>query len=225
MTDAPLIPASPSEDDYVRQVTEATPPALLSEERPNPPVRRLAGGGRQEGAQRSQRHGRLDRRRRRHAGLAHGAAQERRCAGLRLLHQHPQRQGLELGGQPKAALLFHWKSLRRQVRMRGVVEPVSEAEADAYFASRARHSQLGAWASDQSRPLPDRLALEKRVAEMALKFGLGKVPRPPHWSGYRIVPTSSSSGATARSACTSGWSTRATARAGERRGCTRRMSS
>ena len=97
-------------------------------------------------------------------------------------------KGVELNSHPKAALLFHWKSLRRQVRIRGTVEPVTEAEADAYFASRARHSQLGAWASDQSRPLPDRLALERRVAEMGLKFGLGKVPRPPHWSGYRIVP-------------------------------------
>ena len=97
-------------------------------------------------------------------------------------------KGLELAANPKAALLFHWKSLRRQVRVRGPVEVVSEAEADAYFASRARSSQIGAWASDQSRPTPDRLALEKRVAEYALKFGVGKVPRPPHWSGYRVVP-------------------------------------
>ena len=98
------------------------------------------------------------------------------------------RKAGDLAENAKAALLFHWKSLRRQVRIRGAVEPVTEAEADAYFASRARHSQIGAWASDQSQPLPDRLALEKRVAEMGLKFGLGKVPRPPHWSGYRIVP-------------------------------------
>ena len=97
-------------------------------------------------------------------------------------------KGLELAANPKAALLFHWKSLRRQVRVRGPVEAVSEAEADAYFSSRARSSQIGAWASDQSRPTPDRLALEKRVAEYALKFGVGRVPRPPHWSGYRIVP-------------------------------------
>ena len=97
-------------------------------------------------------------------------------------------KGRELAGQPKAALLFHWKSLRRQVRVRGAVEPVSEAEADAYFASRARASQIGAWASDQSRPMEGRFALEKRVAEYGLKFGLGAVPRPPHWSGFRVLP-------------------------------------
>jgi pyridoxamine 5'-phosphate oxidase len=97
-------------------------------------------------------------------------------------------KGLELGGDPKAALLFHWKSLRRQVRVRGPVEAVTAEEADAYFASRPRGSQIGAWASDQSRELPDRLALERRVAEFGLKFGIGKVPRPPHWSGYRVLP-------------------------------------
>ena len=97
-------------------------------------------------------------------------------------------KGRELAGQPKAALLFHWKSLRRQVRVRGPVEQVSEAEADAYFATRARHSQIGAWASDQSRPMEGRFQLEKRVAEYGLKFGLGPVPRPPHWSGFRVLP-------------------------------------
>jgi pyridoxamine 5'-phosphate oxidase len=97
-------------------------------------------------------------------------------------------KGVELGAAPKAALLFHWKSLRRQVRVRGPVETVTPEEADAYFASRPRGSQIGAWASDQSRELPDRLALERRVAEFGLKFGLGKAPRPPHWSGYRILP-------------------------------------
>ncbi|MFN3808049.1 pyridoxamine 5'-phosphate oxidase [Asticcacaulis sp.] len=89
----------------------------------------------------------------------------------------------------KAALLFHWKSLRRQVRIRGTVELVSDAEADEYFASRARNSQIGAWASEQSRPLESRFALEKRVAEYGLKFGIGAVPRPPYWTGFRIVPT------------------------------------
>jgi pyridoxamine 5'-phosphate oxidase len=97
-------------------------------------------------------------------------------------------KGRELLAQPKAALLFHWKSLRRQVRVRGAVEPVSEQEADAYFATRARHSQIGAWASDQSRPMDGRFALEKRVAEFGLKFGLAAVPRPPHWSGFRVLP-------------------------------------
>ena len=97
-------------------------------------------------------------------------------------------KGLQLAAQPKAALLFHWKSLRRQVRVRGAVEPVSVAEADAYFATRARHSQIGSWASGQSRPMESRFALEKRLAEFGLKFGLGAVPRPPHWSGFRILP-------------------------------------
>ena len=97
-------------------------------------------------------------------------------------------KGRELLGQPRAALLFHWKSLRRQVRVRGPVEAVTAEEADAYFASRARHSQIGAWASAQSRPLEGRFALEKRVAEYGLKFALGAVPRPPHWSGFRVLP-------------------------------------
>ena len=99
-------------------------------------------------------------------------------------------KGQQLTKHPKAALLFHWKSLRRQVRIRGDVTRVTDAEADIYFASRARQSQIGAWASDQSQPLPDRFALEKRVAEYALKFGLGKIDRPPHWTGFRVTPSS-----------------------------------
>ena len=98
-------------------------------------------------------------------------------------------KGEELKQNPRAALCFHWKSLRRQIRVRGAVTPVSDAEADDYFASRARDSQIGAWASRQSRPLKTRFELEKQVAVYAAKFGLGKVPRPPHWSGFRIVPT------------------------------------
>jgi pyridoxamine 5'-phosphate oxidase len=97
-------------------------------------------------------------------------------------------KGRELIAHPKAALLFHWKSLRRQVRIRGPVAQVSDAEADAYFASRPREARIGAWASDQSRPLEGRFALEKRVAEYVLKFGVGDVPRPPHWSGFRVCP-------------------------------------
>lgn len=94
----------------------------------------------------------------------------------------------ELSANPGAALLFHWKSLRRQVRVRGAVTRVSDAAADAYFATRARGSQIGAWASRQSRPLEDPLALEKAVARFGLKFALGQTPRPPHWSGFRLEP-------------------------------------
>jgi pyridoxamine 5'-phosphate oxidase len=97
-------------------------------------------------------------------------------------------KGEELAANPKAALLFHWKSLRRQVRIRGPVSPVSEAEADAYFATRARSSQIGTWASAQSRTLESRFALEKAIGEFGLRFGLGPVPRPDHWSGYRVAP-------------------------------------
>ena len=99
-------------------------------------------------------------------------------------------KGKELVANPKAALLFHWKSLRRQVRLRGLVEHVSDAEADAYFATRARSSQIGAWASDQSEPMTGKLILEKRIAEYGLQFNIGKVPRPPHWLGYRLSPLS-----------------------------------
>ena len=98
------------------------------------------------------------------------------------------RKGGDLRDNARAALLFHWKSLRRQVRVEGPVEAVSEAEADAYFASRPRLSQVGAWASIQSRPMAGRFELEKRVAEYTARFHVGKVPRPPHWSGYRVVP-------------------------------------
>ncbi len=97
-------------------------------------------------------------------------------------------KGRELTGNPKAALVFHWKSIRRQVRVRGAVMPVSDKEADEYFASRARDSRIGAWASKQSQVLESRFALEKRVTAKATKFGLGKVPRPPFWSGYRLSP-------------------------------------
>jgi len=97
-------------------------------------------------------------------------------------------KGRELAANPKAALLFHWKSLRRQVRIRGNVTPVTEAEADAYFATRPKQAQIGAWASKQSFPLESRLAFEKAVALYAAKYAIGSVPRPPRWSGYRIVP-------------------------------------
>lgn len=97
-------------------------------------------------------------------------------------------KGQELAANKVAALCFHWKSIRRQVRVQGLVEAVTEEEADAYFASRPKDSQIGAWASKQSRPLKGRFELEAEVAKYAAKHALGKVPRPPHWSGFRIRP-------------------------------------
>jgi pyridoxamine 5'-phosphate oxidase len=97
-------------------------------------------------------------------------------------------KGRELAAHPKAALNFHWKSLNRQVRVRGPVERVTEAEADAYFATRPKLSQIGAWASKQSSPLESRLALEKAIALYTAKHAIGSVPRPPYWSGFRVVP-------------------------------------
>lgn len=99
-------------------------------------------------------------------------------------------KGRELLGQPHAALCFHWKSLRRQVRVRGPVSRVSDAEADAYFATRAKDSQIGAWASSQSRPMEGRFVFEREIAKYAAKYALSKVPRPPHWSGFRVSPLS-----------------------------------
>jgi pyridoxamine 5'-phosphate oxidase len=190
VTDKTLIPPSPTEDDYVRQVVEAEPPPLLAE---TDPIALF------------------------HAWMKEALASEPNdanamalatvdAAGLPdvrmvLLKDVDERgfvfytnlesaKGRELAANPKAALLFHWKSLRRQVRVRGEVSAVTPEEADAYFATRARPAQIGAWASDQSRELPDRLALEKKIAEVGLRFGFGRVPRPPHWSGYRVAPES-----------------------------------
>ena len=98
-------------------------------------------------------------------------------------------KGTEILSTMKAAICFHWKSLRRQVRVRGPVEVVSDAEADEYFASRPRGSRIGAWASKQSRPLESRFALEKAVAEYTTRHAIGEIPRPAHWSGFRIRPT------------------------------------
>ena len=99
-------------------------------------------------------------------------------------------KGQEILAQRKAAMCFHWKSLRRQVRVRGPVEIVTDEEADAYFQSRPRGSRIGAWASKQSRPLESRFALEKAVAEYTARYAIGEIPRPPYWSGFRIRPVS-----------------------------------
>lgn len=109
-------------------------------------------------------------------------------AGFVFYTNYESRKGQHLQAHTKAALLFHWKSLRRQVRLEGPVLQTTPQEADAYFASRARGSQIGAWASEQSRPLESRFALEKRVAEYTAKHLIGTVPRPAHWSGFRLQP-------------------------------------
>ncbi len=111
------------------------------------------------------------------------------AAGFVFYTNYESRKGEQLITHPKAALLFHWKSVRRQIRLEGPVTKTTPEEADAYFATRARGSQIGAWASDQSRPLESRFALEKSVAEFGAKHLIGTVPRPPHWSGFRLQPT------------------------------------
>ncbi|EKE78789.1 MULTISPECIES: pyridoxamine 5'-phosphate oxidase [Oceanibaculum] len=110
------------------------------------------------------------------------------ASGFVFYTNYESRKGTEILGNPQTALLFHWKSLRRQVRIEGPVEKVSDAEADEYFHSRPRQSQIGAWASQQSRPLESRFALEKAVAKYAAKYPVGTIPRPPYWSGFRIRP-------------------------------------
>ncbi len=109
--------------------------------------------------------------------------------GFLIYTNRESRKAGDLAANPNAALLFHWKSLRRQIRIEGAVELATDAESDAYFASRGRDSQLGAWASEQSRPLDTRATFEARFAEMTARFDGQDVPRPPHWGGYRIVPT------------------------------------
>jgi pyridoxamine 5'-phosphate oxidase len=110
------------------------------------------------------------------------------AAGFVFYTNKESRKGSELSENPRAALLFYWKTLGRQIRIDGTVHPVTDAEADAYFATRARVSRLGAWASTQSRPLADRELLKRRLEEFEAKYPDEVVPRPPYWSGYRVVP-------------------------------------
>ena len=110
--------------------------------------------------------------------------------GLTFYTNLDSQKGRELARNPKAALLFHWKSRNRQIRLRGTIERVSDADADACFATRARLAQIGAWASKQSSPLESRLAFEKAIARYTARFAIGTVPRPPYWSGFRLFPFS-----------------------------------
>jgi pyridoxamine 5'-phosphate oxidase len=190
MKHSPPIPSSPSEADYLEQVARAEPLAPLSDRDPIALFSQWLGEALKTEPNDANamtlatvdEEGLPDAR----MVLLKGVDD----SGFTFFTNVESAKGRELLAHPKAALVFHWKSLRRQVRVRGDVAPVSEAEADAYFASRARSSQIGAWASDQSRELPDRLAFERRIAEMGLKFGIGPVPRPPHWSGFRLHPHS-----------------------------------
>jgi len=188
VTDQTIIPASPTEDEYVRQVTTAEPLPLLSETDPFALFDEWFTEARAKEPNDAN-------------AMALATVDETGLPDVRMVllkgfdaegfvffTNLESAKGRELAGNPKAALMFHWKSLRRQVRLRGAVMPVSAEEADAYFATRARPAQIGAWASEQSRTLPDRLALEKRIAAVGLRFGLSKVTRPPHWSGFRLVP-------------------------------------
>jgi pyridoxamine 5'-phosphate oxidase len=190
MSNSTLIPPSPAEDDYARAVAAAPPLPLLPEA---DPIALFEGWLREATASEPNDPNAMT--------LSTVDAEGMPDARMVLLKDFDARgfvfytnfdsaKGRELIANPKAALSFHWKSLRRAVRVRGDAETVTDAEADAYFASRARSARIGAWASDQSRPMPDRFALEKRVAETGLRFGLGAVPRPPNWSGFRIVPRS-----------------------------------
>ena len=186
--DPALIPPSPSEDDYVRLVTTSPPQpqisatdpfALFSEWLREALAHEVNDGNAMAVATVDE------------AGLPDVRMvllKDFDARGFVFYTNVESAKGRQLDAHPQAALLFHWKSLRRQVRVRGPVVAVTPEEADAYWATRARPAQLGAWASQQSRPLPDRLAFEKKIAEFGLKFGLGKVPRPPHWSGFRIQP-------------------------------------
>jgi pyridoxamine 5'-phosphate oxidase len=190
MSEASLIPPSPGEDDYVRAVAAAEPAPQLSAE---DPMALFADWLREATAREVNDPNAMCL-----ATVDTNGLPDARMVLLKTLDARgftfftntSSAKGQALAANPRCALMFHWKSLRRSVRVRGEAEAVTDTEADAYFATRARSAQIGAWASDQSAPLPDRFALEGRIAQVGMKFGLGPVPRPPHWSGYRVVPAS-----------------------------------
>jgi pyridoxamine 5'-phosphate oxidase len=190
MSRASAIPPSPAEDDYVRAVTAAEPLAQLASDDPIALFEDWLGeaAAKEPNDPNAMCLSTVDEAGMPDARMVLLKAVDAR--GFTFFTNTASAKGAELAANPRCALSFHWKSLRRSVRICGQAEPVSEAEADAYFATRARSAQIGAWASEQSAPLPDRFALEKRIAQIGLRFGVGAVPRPPHWSGYRVVPAS-----------------------------------
>src|SRR5580698_271840 len=188
MKHSPLIPSSPSEADYLQKVAQAEPLAPISDRDPIA----LFGEWLDEALKKEPNDANA-------MTLAtvddEGLPDARMvllkavdAAGFTFFTNFESAKGRELLAHPKAALVFHWKSLRRQVRVRGDVAPVSEAEADAYFATRPKQAQIGAWASKQSQPLESRFAFEQAIAKVAAKHIIGEVPRPPGWSGWRIAP-------------------------------------
>ena len=189
----PLIPASPREADYAARTADEPP--LPDGADPFALFATWLEAAKRGRAERRQRHGAWPLSIRTACPMCEWCClKDVDSRGFTFFTNTESAKGLELAGHPKAALVFHWKSLRRQVRVRGLVEPVSAEEADAYFASRARASQIGAWASDQSRPMAGRHDLEKRVAEYGLKFGPGQggaaaaLVRLPHRAaGVRVL--------------------------------------
>jgi len=190
MSDDPLIPPSPAEDAYVKQVAAADHLPLIPEADPFDLFEEWFRAARDSEPSDAN-------------AMALATADPQGLPDVRMVllkgvdgggfvffTNTQSAKGVELAANPQAALLFHWKSLRRQVRVRGAVSPVTDSEADEYFATRARPAQIGAWASDQSREMPSRMALAERVAQVGVKFGIRKVTRPPHWSGYRVTPSS-----------------------------------
>lgn len=185
--DRPLIPASPTREDYLAQALANADESVFEETDPLALFSRWLSDARQSELNDANA-----------MSLATVDAQGAPDARIVLLKDADERgfafytnlesaKGRQLAAEPRAALLFHWKTLRRQVRIRGVAEPVGAEEADAYFATRAPDSRIGAWASDQSRPLENREQLEARVAQARERFGEAP-PRPPHWSGWRVKP-------------------------------------
>lgn len=185
---APLIPPSPTREDYLGQAAANADESVFDEADPFALFERWLGEAREHEPNDPNAFALA-------TADADGAPDVRMVllkalenGGFTFYTNLQSAKGRQLADNPRAAVLFHWKTLRRQVRARGRVEPVSAGEADAYFAERARDARIGAVASDQSRPLPSRAELERRIAEAEARYGAGDPPRPAHWGGWRIIP-------------------------------------